>query len=60
MTTETKKTRTPRSVESITAGLFKLPLEEKVKVFKQLNENINQQVKAMQDAADAANQLLKS
>lgn len=55
-----KKTRLPRSADAITAGLFKLPLEQKVQVLKQLNEHINQQVKAMQDAADAASQLLKS
>lgn len=59
MTTE-KKTRLPRNADSIAAGLFKLSLEEKVSILKQLNENINQQVKAMQDAANAAQSLLTS
>ncbi len=62
MITETliKKTRTPRNSDAIAAGLFKLPLEEKVSILKALNDNINAQVKAMQDAANAAQELLKS
>ena len=57
--TDTKKTRTPRNADSILAGLLKLPLAEKVKLQKSLTENINAEVKKMQDDANAAQALLK-
>lgn len=57
---ETKKTRTPRTADSILAGLLKQPLAEKVKLQKLLTENINAEVAAMQKAANDAQALLKS
>ena len=57
---ETKKTRTPRTADSILAGLLKQPLAEKVKLQKLLTENINAEVADMQKAANDAQALLKS
>lgn len=59
-TTTKKKTRTPRKPEAISEGLFKLTLEEKVYILKKLNENINNEVKALQERADIAASLLKN
>lgn len=57
--TDSKKTRIPRTAESILAGLLKQPLAEKVKLQKALTENINREVADMQAAANAAQELLK-
>lgn len=57
MTTE-KKVRTPRNADSIISGALKLPLAERVALFKALDKSINDEVKSLQAAADAASKLI--
>lgn len=56
MTTE-KKTRTPRTAESIIKGALALPLEERVKLLKELKDSINAEVAEKEKAAAYAKQI---
>lgn len=58
MTTE-KKTRTPRTFESITAGALSLLLAERAELCKRLKESIQQEVEKAQEQAKQAGELLK-
>lgn len=55
--TKEKKTRTPRTAESITAGALSLPLAERVELCKQLKESIQAEVEQAQKAAESAKQI---
>lgn len=52
--TQTKKTRTPRNVDSIESGALKLSLTERVALVKCLKLSIETEVKELQDAANKA------
>lgn len=60
MTDETKPktTRTPRTLESITKGALKLPLNDRAKLRDELNKSVETEVQALQDQAKAAAGLL--
>lgn len=58
MTTD-KKTRTPRTVDSITAGALSLPLFERVELCKKLKESITEEVRNKEESAKAAAGLIK-
>ena len=53
-----KKVRTPRNADAILAGAVKLPLNERVKLLKALNNNINEEVAALQAAATEASKMV--
>ena len=53
-----KKVRTPRNFDSILNGAKSLPLNERVKLLKALNNNINEEVAALQAAANEATKLV--
>ncbi len=59
MTDTVKKTRTPRTADSITKGALSLPLAERVALVKELQASIKTEVdnakKAAEDAAAIAN-----
>lgn len=55
--TKEKKTRTPRTVDSITAGALALPLEEKVKLCKELKDAIYTEVKSLAGKANGAQKI---
>ena len=54
MTTETKKTRTPKNAESITKGALALPLQERADLVTALEDSIQAEVDALKDAAAKA------
>lgn len=54
-----KKTRTPRSTESITAGALALPLAERAELCKKLRESIQAEVTQAELQAKRAAELLK-
>ena len=54
MTTEIKKTRTPKNAESITKGALALPLQERVDLVTALEDSIQAEVDALKDAAAKA------
>lgn len=58
MTTE-KKTRTPRTVESITAGALSLTLSDRVELCKKIRESIDEEVKELKQTAAMAAELTK-
>jgi len=57
MTTETKKTRTPKNAESITKGALALSLKDRVNLVKYLQDSIQAEVEMLKGAADAAAQI---
>lgn len=62
MTTENteKRTRTPRTFDSIKAGALSLTLREKVNLCKDLKTSIDDEVKKLQEQANAAGTLLST
>jgi hypothetical protein len=53
-----KTVRTPRNIDSITAGALKLSLQDKVALWKALKESIEAEVKERDDQATAARTLV--
>jgi hypothetical protein len=59
MTTETKKTRTPKNADSITKGALALPLQERVDLVEALRISIDLEVEGLKAAADQAEKIAK-
>ena len=57
MTTETKKTRTPKNAESITKGALALPLQERVDLMEALGTSIQAEVDGLKAAAAQAEKI---
>ena len=57
MTTETKKTRTPKNAESITKGALALPLQERVDLVETLQQSIQAEVDGLKAAAAQAEKI---
>lgn len=55
---EQKKTRTPRTSESITNGALSLPLSERVALLKTLKESIDKEVKDLEAKATEAKNIV--
>lgn len=53
-----KQTRTPRNLESITAGAMSLSLEERVTLCKALKESITKEVEEKEQGAKQAKELV--
>ena len=60
MSEQQKKTRTPRTSDSITKGALSLPLKDKVALVKELQSSIDDEVKAAKEAAALAEQIANS
>ena len=58
MTTETKKTRTPKNADSITKGALALPLQERVDLVGKLEDSIQQEVDTLKEAASKAEKIM--
>lgn len=54
-----KAVRTARNPQSILKGILSLPLNDKVEILRELNKNIENEVTALQAAADEAAKLVK-
>lgn len=54
---EEKKTRTPRSYESIKAGAVALTLQERVDLRDALNDSIKEEVQALKTQAELATKI---
>lgn len=52
-----RKTRTPRTLESITAGALALPLEDRISLTRALQDSIEKEVKDLNEAAQNAAKL---
>ena len=57
MTTETKKTRTPKNADSITKGALALPLQGRVDLVESLQQSIQAEVDGLKAAAAQAEKI---
>lgn len=57
---DTKKTRTPRTAESITKGALELPLEERAALRDKLIASVNDEIALLAAKATAAAKLGKA